>query len=188
MTKGKRCIRREVLMEALESGSVPFKAHLKECNQCRELFDFLSKIGFPKRRPLEKPSEELITRFALIPLSVNSRKPGETVVGTVVFDSWSHLPAIHARDNAKGMERRMRLKAGQIVLELVAEHQADRWELTARVYDNRKVAAGFILKAGRRIIQAGTERCFFWSSRTPPRRIRLLSPQVLIDFGPLNWK
>ena len=183
-----KCISKEEMMKAIETDSVPFEAHLAECKSCSEMFEFLSSVDIARRRPLEKTSEELISRFSLIPLLVGSHKPSRTVSGNVGFDSWSQLPAFAARDGARGMERRMRLKAGQITLELVAEHRPEGWEFTARVYDRRKVASNYVLKIGRRKIPAGLQSCFFWSSETPPRNIQLLSPKVLIDFGPLNWK
>ncbi len=183
-----KCVSKEEMMKAIETGSVPFEAHLSECENCSEMFEFLSSIGIAKRLPLEKASEELISRFSLIPLLAGSQKPSKSISGDVSFDSWSQLPAFAARDGAKGMERRMRLKAGQITLELVAEHRPEGWEFTARVYDKRKVTSNYVLKIGRRKIPAGLQSCFFWSSDTPPRKIQLLSPKVLIDFGPLNWK
>lgn len=183
-----KCVSKEQMMKAIETGSVPFDAHLKECRSCSEMFEFLSSIDILQRRPLETASEGLISRFSLIPVLVGSYQPGQTVTGAVKFDSWSQLPALAARDGAKGMERRMQLKAGQITLELVAEHRPEGWEFTARVYDKRKVNSDFVMKIGRKKISAGLQSCFFWSSEKPPRRIQLLSPKVLIDFGPLSWK
>jgi hypothetical protein len=183
-----KCVSKEKMMKAIKTGSVPFEAHLKECRSCNEMFEFLSSIDILKRQPLEPVSEGLISRFSLIPVLVGSHKPARSVTGAVKFDSWSQLPALAARDGAKGMERRMRLKAGRITLELVAEHRPEGWEFTARVYDKRKVDSNFVLKIGRQKIPAGLQSCFFWSSEKPPRRIQLLSPKVFIDFGPLNWK
>ena len=82
-TKNK-CVSREVMIKALKTGIVPFNDHLRKCHDCRELFDFLSSIGIPTRRPLEKPSGELISRYSLIPLLSGSYKPNGTIVGAVV--------------------------------------------------------------------------------------------------------
>jgi hypothetical protein len=188
MKTKRKCISREEMLRAIKTGSVPFDAHLKECPSCSEMFEFLSSIGIANRLPLEQASEDLVSRFSLIPLLVGTQKPARSISGSLRFDSWQHLPAFAARDGAKGMERRMRLKAGRITLELVAEHRPEGWEFTARVYDKREITSGFVLKTGRRKIPAGLQNCFFWSSEKPPRRIQLLSPKVLIDFGPLSWK
>ena len=183
-----KCISKDEMMKAIETGKVPFGAHLEECRDCREMFEFLASVDISNRSQLDTPSEELISRLSLIPLLSGTHKPAQTVSGRVGFDSWSQLPALAARDGAKGMERRMRLKAGRITLELVAEHRPEGWEFTARVYDGRQVTSDYVLKVGRKRIPAGLQSCFFWSSERPPKRIQLLSPKVLIDFGQLNWK
>jgi hypothetical protein len=57
----------------------------------------------------------------------------------------------------------------------------------ARVYEHHKASRDFILQVGSRKLCAGRRDCFFWSSRRPPRRLRLLSPALLIDLGSLQW-
>jgi len=180
---------RKDIIKAAQTGVVPFKDHLRLCRDCRELFDYF--LAYIRSAPegILYPSDEALAKHKAIPLVQSSRASQRRVEGRVTYDSWSRLPAIALRDVGKGMERRLRMKAGDITLELSAERRSDRWEFTARAYrKDRVVSPDYILKAGRVEVAASELDCYYWSSQRPPRRLKLLCGSLAIDFGTLQWR
>ncbi len=180
---------RDELIKAAESGSVPFKDHLEDCMDCRKLFEFFQVFLRAAPGGLLEPSEEAMARHVAIPISEGSRHAVKKLKGSIAYDSWAQVPALALRDAGKGAERRLRLEAGNLILEFSAERQGDTWDFTARAYHNEQaVSSGYILKADRREVIAGEQNCFFWSSQQPPRKLQLVSPDIAVDFGFLKWK
>ncbi|UCC43528.1 MAG: hypothetical protein JSU65_10335 [Candidatus Zixiibacteriota bacterium] len=179
---------REQMIKAAETGRIPFRSHLAECPDCRELYELLGRFRGLVDVDLVMPPPDVMSRHSFIPQLLQSREQARTISGTVEFDSWSGLPALALRDAARGMERRMRLTAGPVSLELVAERQTRHWEFTARVYQRGRVSSGFILEAGRKQLYPGRRWCFRWTAAKPPRKLGLRSADLAIDFGALNWK
>lgn len=187
-SKDKHPSRRDMI-EAVESGQVPFQRHLQHCQPCRELFGLLHDAAFQSMVDAEEPTDDLLTSCLRIPLLAGARHPARSRSGAITSDSWRELPAVALRDAATGLERRLRLTSGGLVLELVAERRPDEWSFSARVYEGNEVAsARYVLQAGRRKIVAGRRDVFVWSSPRPPRMIRLLSKTVKIDFEKIDWK
>lgn len=178
---------REEMIRAIKSGSVPFRDHLKQCQACREMFDVLSKIVKPSEAKETPAPMESVYRHMAVPRMIESRHPRRTIDGSVVFDSWSQLPAMQTRDSGYGVERRLRFRADRFILEFVAEHQQGCWQFVARVYDGDKVSPEFILQVGRKKLHHEGHRCFFWSSSKPPGKIQLLSPSFRIVLDKLSW-
>lgn len=175
------------MLKAIKSGKVPFASHLKQCENCRILYDLLVSHGAVDSQKLERPSRIAVHRSALIPKLVQSRRPARDLPGRVEFDSWAQLPAMQIREAPSDLERRLRLTASGYTLELVADRRGQGWEFVARVYDKERVCTEFILQVGR--LKLGTEAhdCYFWSANKPPQRLRLLSPALKIDFGEISW-
>ena len=175
------------MLEAIRSGVIPFQDHLDQCEECRNLFAVLSRVTTEAELAASEPSRHSVYRHRAIALIDQSRHPRRQIAGAVVFDSWSHLSNVQVRDAVLEGERRLRLKAGRYVVELVADRQLDTWEFTARVYAGTAVTSEFILQIGRRKLFAEAQQCYFWTAKHPPRRVRLLSPDVGVDFGELSW-
>jgi hypothetical protein len=179
---------RDEMLRAIVTGSVPFKSHLARCETCRMLFELLSihRAEAPDSLISVPPVGALYRQMAISRLA-ESRNPERSVSGAIIFDSWQHLPVSQTRDAAPGLERRMRLKSDQYLLELIGDRQLREWDFVARVYDRARVTREFILKVGRRKLYPELQDCFFWSSARPPRRIQLLSPSLRVDFGNIKW-
>lgn len=177
------------MINAAKGGSVPFRDHLKSCLDCRELFELFQSVMCVAPDGLMEPSDETMARHVAIPIVEASRRAAKRLKGTITYDSWERVPALALRDAGKGAERRLRLQAGDLTLEFSAERQGDSWDFAARAYHNEHaVSSRFILQAGRREVVASDQDCFFWSSQRPPRKLRLVSSEVAVDFGPLKWK
>jgi len=178
---------REEMVQAIRSGTVPFRSHLKQCQACTQVFELLSKTVTKSAAEPANPSMQSIYRHMAVPRMIESRHPARSMDGAIVFDSWSQLPVVQTRDSGYGVERRLRFKADRFTLEFVAEHQQGRWQFVARVYDGDTVTPDFILQAGRRKLVPEGHRCFFWSSTRPPKKIQLLSPSLKIVLDGLSW-
>ncbi len=135
-----------------------------------------------------KPSSSAIERYCNIPLLFEESPNAHSVRGRTVYDSWADGPAMAMRDTADGHIRRLKLKAGNHVLEIVAERRDNLWEFVARVYERTRVTNSFILKAGGRRFLPQTGGFFVWSSRLVPKVLRLESFDTNISFEKLSWQ
>lgn len=179
---------REDLIRILKNGRNRFAAHLRECADCREMFEMLKATQAYREQVTETVSPDLVERCAAIPLVGQSARPRRMQPGRVQFDSWSTLPALALRSIDLGGERRLRLSAGAYTLELVAQRQPDHWEFWARVLrKGTEPIPLFVIQAGRRKIVAGAHSVFAWSDHHPPRKISLVSADLRIEFQPINW-
>lgn len=152
------------------------------------MYELLSAFHIARSVDLVLPSDEAMIKQEGIALIAASRAPARTVRGKVVFDSWHDLPAMAIRDAAIGIERRLRFRAGRIVLEFVAERQPDGWEFTAKVYENGRAVSDYVLKVGGRRFLPSARHCYNWLAPHPPRKIQLLSPSLRVDLGKLGWR
>ena len=135
-----------------------------------------------------KPSDAALERYCNIPLLFDESSDARTVKGRTTYDSWSDGPAIALRDSADGHIRRLKLKAGNLTLEIVAERRDNVWEFVARVYDRKKVTNSHVLKVGGRRFLPLTGGFFVWSSTTEPKILRLESFDTVISFEKLSWQ
>lgn len=178
---------RQRMITAVETGVVGFSSHLKDCESCRVLFELLSKFWTNGAGELQQSSPSLLKQIESIP--INSRKKSRTTVlkGHLVSDSWSQMANAQLRGVATDLTRRLLLEAGQIKLELTAESHLDTWEFAARVYDQGRASAKFVIKIGGRKILMGPSGFFYWSSKRPPAKVRLLGESQIIEFEGLSW-
>jgi hypothetical protein len=179
---------RSELFKALTNGRATFKGHLSRCPACRDELQLL-KLVFPEgvQPDLETPAESHLAKLDAIPILAADRSRRRVVPGELAYDSWSGLSPVQIRDAARGFERRLRLKAGQAELEIVAERELAVWKFSAQVYIDGKVSGGFALKVGRTLLTPEFGRCFFWSSERPPRTVHLLSTTEDIVFRSIAW-
>jgi len=179
---------RSIMLKAMERGEGHLLTHLRYCQECRELYELLSAFRFVRSVDPVLPSDEAMVKQEGIALIAASRVPARAVRGQLVFDSWHDLPAMVVRDAAIGVERRLRFRAGRIVLEFVAERQPEGWEFTAKVYENDRPVSDYVLKVGGRKLLPSVRHCYNWLAPGPPRKIQLLSPSLRVDLGKLGWR
>jgi len=179
---------RSKLYEALAGNRSSIENHLKNCPACRaewQLLKFLHPTGTPIVP--ETPSEPHLGKLETIPVLKSDRRRRTSIAGKIASDSWSGLSPVQVRDAARGLERRLRLKAGHIELEIVAERELAEWKFSARVYIDGEPSGGFALKVGRKVLTPEFRNCFYWSSERPPRTVRLLSTSEEIAFNAITW-
>jgi len=178
---------RQHMLEAIETGKIGFRSHLKECEPCRILFELLSKFQDMDAGELHHSSPSLLKSIHSIPADTRKKQRAGTIRGHLVFDSWSDLAYAQLRDCTDDLTRRLILQTGPIKLEIAAERHQDTWEFTARVYDRGKTSTKFVIKIGRRKIEIGPTGFFYWSSKRPPSTVRLLGISHTIRFDGLLW-
>ena len=177
---------RTELIQAIQSGTNPHAAHLGQCEFCRTIHDLL-KISLAGPAGSSEVANGTVYRAAALAAYDQARHPAAHLAGAVGHDSWAFESGPAVRDNVSGQERRLTLTAGVYRLELIAERQQDRWNCVARFYKDNKPTGNFILTTGRRKLHTEARRCYFWSAKTPPRRLVVSSGEVRIDFGTIQW-
>lgn len=192
MTKQKRAdgkdhIGRADLLKALERGKRPQNVHFKNCQICQDEWEILKMLNSSGPRPqLEEPSTAHKSQLSSIPI-LKSR-PRKREVGQLTYDSWAGLSGVQLRDAARGCERRLRLQAGGVELEIVAERELSAWRFSARVYRGGEPVSGYVLKIGKRVIVPEFRNCFFWTSTTPPRTLHLWSQESDVVLKNIKWQ
>lgn len=178
---------REELLAALTSGQKPFENHMEKCKACRAEWELL-RLAYPAGAavPPEAPSESHLSALEAIPVLKSDRRR-VPVSGELAYDSWSGLSPVQVRDAARGFERRLRLRAGRIELEIVAERELAGWKFSARAYIDKVPSGGFALKVGRKTLTPEFRNCFYWSSELPPKSMKLLSASEEILFRAIPW-
>jgi hypothetical protein len=150
--------------------------------------ELLRPIIESRGRDLTEPSAQAIERYCAVPLLYDVSSGAAPVRGEVTFDSWANQPAVTLRDVVDGHIRRLKLKAGRLTFEIVAERRNNRWEFVARAALGRRVANRFVLRVGRRKLLPQTGGFYFWSSTSVPHRMRLESYEHIVIFEKLAWQ
>ncbi len=178
---------RQRMITAVETGVVGFRSHLKECVSCRVLFELLSKFRIDGAEELQQSSPRLLKLIESIPIDSLKECHTPVVKGYLVSDSWDRVAFAQVRGVATDLTRRLLLKAGPIKLELAAERHLDKWEFAARVYDRGRASVKFMIKIGGHKVTVGPSGFFYWSSKRPPAKVRLLGESHTIEFEGLSW-
>jgi len=178
---------RTAILEAIKEGKIPFQEHLDQCESCRNLFEFLRDFHLAGQSAIVAPSETAMQRHIAIPLLREKISVSRLLRGFIVFDSWSGEPAFQLREADSGFVRHLRLKSGDITLEMVAESRPEGWEFTARVYKGRRVSSRWILQAGGKRMLPQSQGFYHWVSKRKPHLFRLITTSMHIDFEKLSW-
>lgn len=173
-------------MAAIQTGSNRFEAHLATCEFCRTIRELLA-IGLSDHENSQQSVPSVVYEAAALAAYDRARRPATRLVGAVGHDSWAGVDGPAVRDSVAAQERRLTLTADSYRLEVIIERRQDHWECVARLYKDKKPAANFILTAGRQKLHTQARRCYFWTAKTPPRRLSVSSGDVRIDFGTLTW-
>ena len=151
-------------------------------NLLKPLEENLQTAGFIR------PSEAAVVRYCSVPLLFDAAAEVRPVQGEIVYDSWAHGPGVALRDTVNGHVRRLKLKAGRLVFEIVAQRRDNRWEFVARATSARSVTNSFVLKVGGRKLLPQTGGFYIWTSKSVPRLLRLESFEQSVIFEGLAWQ
>jgi len=145
------------------------------------------KLGPGPSPTIYEPTEEAMARLGVIPLLFEKPHDYSGEFGSIAYDSWTEGPAVALRDIADGHVRRLRLRAGKVSLEIVAERTAGRWEFVARAFRGTTVVHDIVLQVGRKKLLSESGGFFRWTSKSVPRRIGLASLRRTYTFERVPW-
>ncbi|MCB2229505.1 hypothetical protein KQH82_02230 [bacterium] len=177
---------REQLIEAAQSGSDTLAPHLAQCEDCRLLFSLLTRFQVAGEVELPSAPAAWINRAAAIVEGATAGSKLRRLVGKLTFDSWSAMPALQVRGTATD-ERRLRVEAESILLDLRAEHQPNGWQFIARVVGDVSDSRSWKLHAAGQTVYPDERGYFIWNDQKPPQTIVLETGSLQIEVEQLSW-
>ena len=135
----------------------------------------------------QRPSTDSLRRLTALPLLFADTEAQTPKSGRVQFDSWAD-GGVALRDATAGHVRRIRLTAGPVGLDVVAEREADGWQFTARAYHHGEVSHDFVLKVGNSRFAPQSGGYYQWRTRGVPRHLELGSLKDQIVFEQIAWR
>jgi hypothetical protein len=176
-----------MMQDAIKSGSIDFSAHLEACESCRATFEILRELGPYGLSPEPEVSESALERFSAVGLGDFKAQSGRVLHGLVSFDSWADRPALELRNSGVGDIRRVCLKAGTLLLEMIAERRRSSWAFVARVYRRGNSDSEVAIRVGQQHLLPQSEGFFHWTSSKAPRSLVVLTPAGEVIFEGLSW-
>jgi hypothetical protein len=133
------------------------------------------------------PSTDSLRRLTALPLLFEASEPKSPRSGRIQFDSWAD-GGVALRDATAGHIRRMRLTAGSVGLDVVAERQFEGWQFTARAYHDGRVSHDFVLKVGGSKYAPQSGGYYQWRTKGVPSHLELGSVKDRIVFEQIAWR
>lgn len=182
-----RHLNRQELFRAAKEGMAPFQDHLSGCEQCQAELSLLRRFRVAGKLELPEPPQGWVAKA----IELASAKPSlaqatKRLIGALTFDSWSLPAPAGVRGLAPLTQRRIRLEADGVALEIRAEKKAQQWNFVAQTIcsDTKNCS----LLASSTHLQADEDGFFQWSSKTPPRSLILTVGEMVIEIPELSWK
>lgn len=169
------------------------KAKIKADSLLALEYQLLSLFQFAGQAPLEQAPKALLTKARALARVTGSEKIEQVsssikeLLGAISFDSWVMPLPVGVRGSAGLDERRLRLEAEGIRLDLRAEKSGSGWDFVGRLSGPLAENEEFVAHIGSRKIARGSGEFYQWSSPRGPRRVTLRSPNTIITFPDLSW-
>ncbi len=179
---------REELIRSLSEDDVLVKKHLNECDDCRALYEYLAAYSVAGKPRLTDAPDEVVRLAERIPLTNSNRTTFPALAAIVRFDSWQGSAPAGVRTAGATSERRLRFECEQIEFDLRAERSGRQWHCIGQLTSAKLEVSGFRVEVQNRPIELNDDGFFQWSSTVPPRHVRLLSDDLVIDLPEISWK
>lgn len=182
-----RHLTRQELLEVAQGKPGYDLTHLDNCEQCRIELGLLSHYRMAGRIALPEPPTAWVNKA----ISLASSQPSLAervgrVIAELTFDSWSLPAPAGVRGTAPLTQRRLRLEASPIILEIRAEKKAHQWSFVAQAAGTSPAECR--LEVGGNRMQPDGDGFFQWSSKTPPRSLILTAGNLVLEAPELSWK
>lgn len=170
------------------------KATIKTDSGLALEYQLLSLFQFAGLVRLEQVPETLLTKMRALPQAPAARKLEQIsagmkeLLGAVSFDSWVMPLPVGVRGAGGLDERRLRLEADGITLDLRAEKSPAGWDFVGRLSGPLAETEKFVAHVGSQEIECGSAEFYQWFSAYPPRKVMLRSQNTKITFPELSWK
>lgn len=182
-----RHLTRQELLRAVTDGTSQFQDHLSDCEQCRSELALLRAFRVAGKLELPDPPEGWVVKaIELASVKQSLAQATKRLIATLTFDSWSLPAPAGVRGLAPLTQRRIRLEADGVTLEIRAEKKSGQWTFVAQA--NCSDTKSCSLLASTTHLQADQDGFFQWSSKTPPRSLILTAGPMVIEIPELTWK
>lgn len=179
---------REELIRSLTQDDVLVKEHLEECDDCRALYEYLTGFPVAGKAQLADAPEEWVSRAEKIPRTISERITVRAIPASILFDSWHTAAPAGVRTIGASSERRLRYESEGVQFDLRAERTGRQWHCIGHLTSTSTDISEFRVEVHNRPIELNDDGFFQWSSATPPRHVRLLSDDLVIDLPEISWK
>ncbi len=179
---------RKELLEAARSNSDQYTAHFKACADCRELFEFYRAYQVAGKLPLGDAPEGWIVRAAKLAEEESVFTRVKELLAGLVFDSWTTPVSVGVRGGGTQQERRLRFQIDDLMLDLRAEKQKNGWDFVAQLSGDRVAQENFVILVAHQELRVNSEGFYQWSSKTPPKQIRIRSDKYIVQTPDISWK
>ncbi|RME19050.1 MAG: hypothetical protein D6800_14800 [Candidatus Zixiibacteriota bacterium] len=178
---------RKELIDAATTPSNEVEQHVASCEECRTLFTLFKRYRIDGSPQLLNAPSEWIVRAKSIARPVSKLSRLATLVGEVIFDSWSTDLALGVR-GADPDNRRMQLAAGDYKLDFHASRENNGWTLTARLHTERATSSDIVLLDRSQKVYPDEHKYMIWTAQRPPSTLRLRVNDTLIQFPRISWR
>jgi hypothetical protein len=178
---------RQDLRRFVRKGDRQVEQHLEVCTECRTAASLMRTALLAGRRDrVYARSDAMIHRLASIPTLAAgpTRRP---VRASVVSDSWQAAAAAGMRGAGCGVERRLRFRARDMVIDLVVDRLGAKFECFLRMSRRGRPVPRFVLGLGNKKVLPSDVGFFSWAAGRPPQRLILWSSDISIELGQLKW-
>ena len=147
----------------------------------------LTKYLVAGKLALQEPPSGWVERAIALDLQpVGLRAQLRRVIASLTFDSWSLPAPVGVRGLAPLTQRRIRLEADSVSLEIRAEKRARHWSFVAQA--TGLPASQCMLRVSNKEMNADPHGFFQWTSAIPPRSLILTAGDQVIEIPELSWK
>ena len=182
-----RHLRRDQLERYLRQGDSRVDRHLAGCEECRTAVEILKSSRLIRMAESDSGhTEALIQRLASIP-TMASRPARRPIDATSVSDSWHARMAASVRHAGQGIERRLRYRARDLLIDLVIDRLGDRSECFLRVSRHGRPVPHLVLNVGSKDILPSDIGFFSWTGNRPPRRLTIWSTEICVKMENIQW-
>jgi hypothetical protein len=179
---------RRELLDAARSNGHDFDDHLRTCEQCKELFELFRAYQVAGNLPLAEAPEAWILKAVDLARQSRALAGIKNLLARLSFDSWAMPVSVGVRGGEAQQERRLRFEVDDLLLDLRAEKRKQGWDFIAQLTGSRVTEGEFRLLVSNQELRVNDEGFYQWSSKRPPRQIRLRSDNYVVAIPDISWK
>jgi len=177
---------RKALMKAARKGVTKFRDHLESCEECSLLYNLWRALPSDEILELPHVPQAWIEQAAGFMSKSKKTSVLKRLEASLVFDSWSSIPAIEIRDGQTNV-RRLGFDVGQRRLDIQASRRNSDWQFVARFEDEQEGIKALLKVSSDRSVLADDDGYFIWNAKTPPRRLSIELNDELYEIKDIKW-
>jgi hypothetical protein len=179
---------RQALLDAVSSKNPQVLEHMKNCEDCRALFELLEAYQVAGELPLPDAPLSWVQKAEKLADMRTIRSEVTRLTAALSFDSWALATAAGVRSAGTTSERRLRFQAEALSFDLRIEQNGRQWNCVGRLTGDRIDTSLFCVESNKLNIEPNEDGFYQWLSTVPPRKLRLSSPETVIDLPEIVWR